>query len=195
MRTTCRYFCAILLLVAAACGDSPVTQPSSPGSVAGMRVSSVDPFGPGYPVDPPQPNLIGMHSWWKQHDRLWGHDPNEGYPGGYELSRPNWFYVSATAGSYAYIQLYRCQMSGWPYRHFMTTSSSCENGFGTAREDLGGIYGIRPGYEGSFPDAVPLYRLTYPGNDDNYVTADEAEKNDIMSNGWQMQGIIAYVWR
>jgi pimeloyl-ACP methyl ester carboxylesterase len=63
------------------------------------------------------------------------------------------------------------------------------------REDLGGMYGIRSGYQASFPGVVPLYRLRYPPNGDIYFTADETEKNQIVAGGWQVQRIIAYVWR
>jgi hypothetical protein len=140
-------------------------------------------------------NGIGIHSWYKYEDRLWGHDPNEGYAGGYQLSRPNWFYVVGRAPSSAYVQIFRCKMSQYPYRHILTTSASCNGDYAAVREDLGGMYGIRSGYQGSFPGVVPLYRLRYPGNGDIYFTADESEKNDIVAGGWQQEGIIAYVWR
>lgn len=140
-------------------------------------------------------NGIGIHSWYKYEDRLWGHDPNEGYAGGYEFSRPNWFYVVGRASSSAYVQIFRCRMSASPYRHFLTTSASCNGDYWAMRETLGGMYGIRPGYQGSFPGVVPLYRLHYPWNGDIYFTADETEKNQIVADGWQVQGIIAYVWR
>jgi hypothetical protein len=140
-------------------------------------------------------NGIGIHSWYKYEDRLWGHDLYEGFPGGYERSRLNWFYVVGSSPSYAYVQIFRCRMSGPPYRHFLTTSTSCNGDYSVAREELGGMYGIRPGYQGSFPGVVPLYRLHYPPNGDIYFTADEAEKNDIVAGGWQVQGIVAYVWR
>lgn len=140
-------------------------------------------------------NGIGIHSWWKTDDRLWGHDPAEGLAAGYQLSRPNWFYVAGRGPTADYIQLFRCRMDNSPFRHFMSTSSTCEGNSVASRNDLGGIYGIRPGFQSAYPGTVPLYRLTHPGNNDSYVTADEAEKNDIVQSGWQVQGIIAYVWR
>jgi hypothetical protein len=88
-------------------------------------------------------------------------------------------------------------MSNAPYRHFLTTSALCDGDWAAAagRETLGGMYGIRAGSQGSFPGVSPLYRLRYPANGDIYFTADETEKNEIVAGGWQVQGIVAYVWR
>jgi hypothetical protein len=196
MRTTYRYFCAVLLSFAgAACSDNAVTPPSSPGSIAGMDLNPIEPVGPVEPPEePPYAEPVPIYRWHKFADHLFGIDPNEGYPYGYTLDHSPSFYLFDTGPSYHYAQLFRCWRQNSLNQHFVTRSSSCEGEPSTVLENLDHVFVVRPGYQSSFPGVVPLFRVRFPGNGDDMVTISSSERDAVVANGWEYLGILGYVY-
>lgn len=175
------------LLVLAGCGDGPVAPAPSAGRDRHAIIIPVDPEEQ-YPYEVP------VYRWYHQDSgHLFGINPDEGYPFGYVLEHNPSFYLFDTKPSYKYIQIYRCWRHNAFNQHFMTTSSTCDGEANVTREDLEGVYGLRPQYNTTDSGLVPLYRLRYVPNGDDLVTTSEDEVNAVLASGWEYMGILAYV--
>jgi hypothetical protein len=141
----------------------------------------------------PYPNEVPIYWWYKQDAHLFGIDPNEGYSHGYVLVHAPSFYLFDTAPSYKFVQIFRCWRHNSINQRFMTTSPTCDGESNVTREDLDGVYAVRPAYAYQFPGLVPLYHLKYPGNGADLVTTSAYQKDDIQGSGWQYLGILGYV--
>jgi len=187
MRPGYRTFCVLSLLVAAACGDDPVTPLASPGSIAQMDVipcrAALDDS-----CSPPT-STVPVYRWYHGDiGHLFGIDPNEGYQFGYHLEHNPSFYLFDDATPDANVQIFRCWRHNATNQHFMTTSSSCD-GEANVTLEIPDVYGYNTGGYGR----APLYRLSFPGNGDDLVTTSQAERDQIIASGWQYRGILAYV--
>lgn len=188
--TTRRWFAPVFLAVAlAACAGDTTTVVVGDGSSPRASYGPVEP-----PEGPPYAQAIPIYRWHKLADHLFGVDPNEGYPYGYVLDHSPAFYLFDTGPSYHYVELYRCWRQNSLNQHFVTLGSSCDGEPNTVRENLDGIYAVRDGFEHYFPGVVPLYRVSFPGNGDDMVTTDEAERAAVLANGWQDRGVVGWVY-
>jgi RHS repeat-associated protein len=98
----------------------------------------------------------------------------------------NYFYLhqAAIAGT---VPFYRCYV-GSVGKHFYTASASCEGTGATNEGALGNIA------TSQLAGTVPLYRLYYGGNGDHFYTISAAERDLVVSAGFQYEGLVGYVW-
>ncbi len=84
------------------------------------------------------------------------------------------------------VPLYRAYYGGI---YFLTNNASEINSGEVVVGVVGCVYPTASGV----PGLVPLYRLSYPPSGDHFSTANEAEKNYLLTHGYSLEGISGYV--
>lgn len=107
---------------------------------------------------------------------------SEAVNAGFTIEATHWVEANNVSGT---VPFYRCYRRG-PFRHFLTTSASCENASDTVQE---GIVGYIYTYQA--PGTVPFYRRYSPSANDHLFSLSSSEGSNV---GYNYEGIAGYVY-